>query len=70
MDNPCFDCRYYENCGRDGSIRNYKFGRTSCHAYERSRFDHDIDIKRELRERDFKKHIEWLIDNNVDRRLW
>ena len=26
--------------------------------------------KKEMRERDLRKHIEWLIDNRVDRRLW
>jgi len=70
MNNPCFDCRFYENCGRDGAMRNYKFGRTTCHAYEYDRFDPDIDIKRDMRERNLKKQIEYLIDNRVDRRLW
>lgn len=70
MNNPCFDCQFYENCGKDASMRNYKFGRTTCHAYKYDRFDPDIDIKRDMRERDLRKHIEWLIDNRVDRRLW
>ena len=70
MNNPCFDCQFYENCGRDSAMRNYKFGRTTCHAYKYNRFDPDIEIKKEMRERDLKKHIEWLIDNRVDRRLW
>lgn len=70
MNNPCFDCRFYENCGKTASIRNYKFNRITCHAYEYDRFDPDIDIKRDMRERDLREHIEWLIDNRVDRRLW
>ena len=67
--NPCFDCSFYENCGKDASMRNYKFNRTSCHAYKPSN-DPDIEIKAEMRARDLKEHIEWLIDNNRPRYLW
>lgn len=69
-DVPCLDCTHFENCGRDGQVRRYKNGDRYCHAHEVSRFDPDIEIKKEMRERNLRSHIEYLIENRIDRKLW
>ena len=68
-DYPCWNCRNYENCGKEHTRLSYKFERTGeCNAYNPSSSADEIVV--EKRQNDFRKHIEYLIDNRIPRKLW
>lgn len=68
-DYPCWDCTYYNNCGKSHTMLSYKFERTGeCNAYNPSSSADEIVV--EKRQNDFRKHIEYLIDNRIPRNLW
>ena len=68
-DYPCWDCAFYANCGRTNVNNAYKFGKSGdCHAYKYDSKADEIII--EKRQNDFRRYIEFAIDNRVPREMW
>lgn len=69
-DYPCWSCAFYENCGKEHTRLTYKFNRScECKAYKKSLLYSD-EIVVEKRQNDFRKHIEYLLDNRIPRNMW
>ena len=69
-DYPCWDCSYYNNCGKEYVKLSYKFNRSGeCESYKKSLLYAD-EIVIEKRQKDFINHIEYLLDNRIPRNMW